>query len=246
MMNTVMELLKSHTSVRKFNEKPVDDALLKEIVHVSQYASTSNHIQAYTVINVKDQDKKHTLAGLSGNQPYIEECPVFLVFCADLNRLEKACSMNHEVIESSSTEIFIMATVDAALMAQNVMIAAESAGLGGVYIGGIRNHPQEVCELLQIPQHVYPVFGMCLGYPAKINGTKPRLPLSLVLKDDTYSTDGDEKHLREYDTLISNYYKERTNNKRSNTWTEGIAAFLKEKQRPHMKDFLHSKGFEMK
>lgn len=245
-MNTVMELLKSHTSVRKFKEQSVDDQLLKEIIQVSQYASTSNHIQAYTIIRVKDQTKKNTLATLSGNQPYVSECPVFLVFCADLNRLEKACSMNHETIESSSTEIFILATVDAALIAQNIMIAAESAGLGGVYIGGIRNNPQEVCDLLQIPQHVYPVFGMCLGYPEKVNATKPRLPLSLVFKEDAYSTDEDENHLKEYDELISNYYKERTNNKRSNTWTEGIATFLKEKQRPHMKDFLHSKGFEMK
>lgn len=245
-MNDVMELLKSHTSVRKFKDQPVNDELLKKIIQASQYASTSNHIQAYTVIRVKDQHKKDTLATLSGNQPYIAECPIFLVFCADLNRLEKACSMNHEVIESSSTEIFIMATVDAALLAQNIMVAAESAGLGGVYIGGIRNNPQEVCDLLQIPHHVYPVFGMCLGYPEKLNATKPRLPLSLILKEDTYSTAGDEESLKEYDTLISNYYKERTNNKRSNTWTEGIATFLKEKQRPHMKDFLHSKGFEMK
>lgn len=245
-MNKVMELLQSHTSVRKFKDQLVDEELLHEIIQTSQYASTSNHIQAYTIIRVKDQTKKNTLATLCGNQPYVGECPIFLVFCADLNRLEKACSMNKETIESSSTEVFIMATVDVALVAQNIMIAAESAGLGGVYIGGIRNNPQEVCDLLQIPNHVYPVFGMCLGYPEKINGTKPRLPLSLVLKEDTYSTGEDEKHLREYDELISNYYKERTNNKRSNTWTEGIATFLKEKQRPHMKDFLHNKGFEMK
>ena len=245
-MNNVLELLKSHTSVRKFKEQLVDDELLKDIIQASQYASTSNHIQAYTIIRVKDPNKKKTLAKLSGDQPYVEECPVFLVFCADLNRLEKACSINNETIESSSTETFILATVDTALIAQNIMIAAESAGLGGVYIGGIRNNPQDVCDLLQIPQHVYPVFGMCLGYPVKMNATKPRLPLSLILKEDTYSTDGDDEHLKEYDNLISNYYKERTNNKRSNTWTEGIAAFLKEKQRPHMKQFLHNKGFEMK
>ena len=245
-MNNILELLKSHTSVRKFKEQPVDDQLLKDIIEASQYASTSNHIQAYTIIRVKDQDKKKTLARLSGNQPYIEECPIFLVFCADLNRLEKACSMNNETIESKSMETFILATVDTALFAQNIMTGAESAGLGGVYIGGIRNNPQDVCDLLQIPQHVYPVFGMCLGYPVKLNATKPRLPLSLVLKEDTYSTDGDDEQLKEYDDLISNYYKERTNNKRSNTWTEGIALYLKEKQRPHMKQFLHNKGFEMK
>lgn len=245
-MNNVMELLKSHTSVRKFTDKVVDDQLLQEIIRASQYASTSNHIQAYTIISVKDQGKKKTLATLSGNQPYVENCPVFLVFCADLNRLERGCRMNNEAIESSSTEVFIMATVDTALVAQNIMIAAESSGLGGVYIGGIRNNPQAVCDLLQIPQHVYPVFGMCLGYPERINATKPRLPLSLVLKEDTYTTDGDEELLQEYDHLISNYYKERTNNKRSNTWTEGIGKFLKEKQRPHMKEFLSNKGFEMK
>ena len=245
-MNKVMELLKSHTSVRKFTDKLVDEKLLHQIIQSSQYASTSNHIQAYTIIRVKDQDKKKTLAQLSGNQPYVEDCPIFLVFCADLNRLGKACTMNNETIESNSTEVFIMATVDTALVAQNIMVAAESAGLGGVYIGGIRNNPQDVCDLLQIPHHVYPVFGMCLGYPEKTNGTKPRLPLSLVLKEDTYSTDGDEEQLKEYDNLISHYYKERTNNKRSNTWTEGIATFLKAKQRPHMKAFLQSKGFEMK
>ena len=245
-MNKVMELLKSHTSVRKFTDKLVDEKLLHQIIQSSQYASTSNHIQAYTIIRVKDQDKKKTLAQLSGNQPYVEDCPIFLVFCADLNRLEKACTMNNETIESNSTEVFIMATVDIALVAQNIMVAAESVGLGGVYIGGIRNNPQDICDLLQIPHHVYPVFGMCLGYPEKTNGTKPRLPLSLVLKEDTYSTDGDEEQLKEYDDLISDYYKERTNNKRSNTWSEGIATFLKAKQRPHMKAFLQSKGFEMK
>jgi len=245
-MNKVMELLKSHTSVRKFTDKLVDEKLLHQIIQSSQYASTSNHIQAYTIIRIKDHDKKKTLAQLSGNQPYVEDCPIFLVFCADLNRLGKACTMNNETIESNSTEVFIMATVDTALVAQNIMVAAESVGLGGVYIGGIRNNPQDICDLLQIPHHVYPVFGMCLGYPEKTNGTKPRLPLSLVLKEDTYSTDGDEEQLKEYDDLISDYYKERTNNKRSNTWSEGIATFLKAKQRPHMKAFLQSKGFEMK
>ena len=245
-MNNVIELLQNHTSVRKFKDKLVDDLLFNEIIQASQYASTSNHIQAYTIIRIKDQAKKKILAKLSGDQPYVEQCPVFLVFCADVHRLENACIMNNETIESSSTEVFIMATVDVALVAQNIMIAAESAGLGGVYIGGIRNNPQDVCDLLQIPDHVYPVFGMCLGYPEKINLTKPRLPSSIILKEDTYSTDGDEKSLKEYDNLISTYYKERTNNKRRNTWTEGIATFLKEKQRPHMKEFLYNKGFEMK
>lgn len=88
-MESVLKLLKSHTSVRNFTEQQVDDQLLNDIVQSSQYASTSSHIQAYTIIRVKDQDKKQTLARLTGDQKYVAECPVFLVFCADLNRLEK-------------------------------------------------------------------------------------------------------------------------------------------------------------
>lgn len=245
-MNPVIELLKSHVSVRSFTEQPVDDQLLQDIIQAGQHASTSNHIQAYTIIRVKDKAKRRALAKLAGNQPYVEECPVFLVFCADLNRLGKACSMNDKKFESGYTENFILATVDTSLAAQNIMTAAESAGLGGVYIGALRNNPEDVCYLLNIPHNVYPVFGMCLGYPQTINNVKPRFPLSLVYKEDTYAMDEDEELLKEYDETIRQYYIERTHGTRDNTWTEGMSTFLKDKQRPHMRDFLRTKGFEMK
>jgi len=245
-MNPVIQLLKSHVSVRKFTEQSVEDPLLKEIIEAGQQASTSNHIQAYTIIRVKDTNKRKALAKLSGNQPYVEYSPVLLVFCADLNRLGKACKMNGKKFESGYTENFILATVDTSLAAQNIMLAAESAGLGGVYIGALRNNPEDVCYLLNLPHNVYPVFGMCLGYPETINSVKPRLPLPLVFKEDTYSMDEDEELLKEYDETIRNYYIERTNGERDNTWTEGMSTFLKDKQRPHMREFLRTKGFEMK
>lgn len=245
-MNEVLELLSNHSSVREFLEKPVENGLLKEMIQAGQQASTSNHIQAYSIIRVKDQGKKRTLAVLAGNQSHVETCPVLLIFCADLNRLANICQEKHEKFDTASMEAFLLATVDTSLIAQSIMIAAESEGLGGVYIGGIRNNPQDVCTLLDIPQHVYPVFGMCLGYPKVINGTKPRLPLSVVLKEDSYTTEREEALLRDYDQTISNYYKERTSGVRTTSWTEGMAAYLKQDLRPHMKNFLLSKGFEMK
>ncbi|AIF49974.1 oxygen-insensitive NADPH nitroreductase [Pelosinus sp. UFO1] len=244
-MHHVIELLKNHVSVRKFKDQPVDDQLLQEIIEAGQHASTSNHIQAYTIIRVKDKGKRRALAKLAGNQSYVEECPVFLVFCADLNRLGRACKMNNKKFESGYTENFILATVDTSLAAQNIMTAAESVGLGGVYIGALRNNPEDVCYLLNIPHNVYPVFGMCLGYPEVKNSIKPRLPLSLVFKEDSYTLEGDEEILKNYDASIRDYYIERTNGVRSNTWTEGMSSFLKDKQRPHMKEFLKNKGFEM-
>lgn len=245
-MNHVIELLKKHVSVRQFTTQPVSDELLTEIITAGQQASTSNHIQAYTIIRVKDKNKRKAIAKLAGNQAWVEESPIFLVFCADLNRLGKACRMNHKRFESGYTENFILATVDTSLAAQNIMIAAEAEGLGGVYIGALRNNPEDVCELLNLPHNVYPVFGMCLGYPAVRNGGKPRLPLSLVFKEDSYTVEGDEEALKDYDNRIKEYYSKRTHGVRSNTWTEGMSSFLKDKQRPHMREFLKTKGFEMK
>ncbi len=112
--------------------------------------------------------------------------PVFLVFCADLNRLEAVCRIHDIAAEKGWAEQFVTATVDAALLAQNVLLAAESLGMGGVFIGGIRNDPQTVCELLEIPDQVYPVFGMCLGWPAHDPPPKPRLPADAILFTDRY------------------------------------------------------------
>jgi nitroreductase len=244
-MREIISLMTSHSSVRNFLERPVEDSLVAKLVQAGQHASTSSHIQAYTIIRVRNHENREKLAELCGKQEYVKASPVFLVFCADLHRLKTACSMNQASMDAGSSEAFLLATVDTALAAQNIMVAAEAAGLGGVYIGGIRNNPQEVCELLKIPQHVYPVFGMCLGYPAERNAVKPRLPLSLVLKEEFYNTESDNSNLLEYDRLISEYYRERTGGKRTNTWTQGITSMMKAKLRPHMKMFLANRGFDI-
>lgn len=245
-MNNTIELLKSHRSIRKFQDKEVDDKLIEAIIQCAQAASTSSFVQAYSIIQVKDKDIRKKIAKLSGEQKYIEECPLFFVFCGDLNRLGLACEINDTDIKKGYTESFILATVDAALAGQNAMIAAESLGLGGVYIGGIRNNPREICELLDIPKEVYPVFGMCLGYPAQDPEVKPRLPMDVVLKKDRYTIEGDEEKIRQYDGIAKEYYLKRTKGKRDDKWTEQMAEKMGKELRPHMKMFLKDQGFKMK
>ncbi|MDU2063487.1 MAG: oxygen-insensitive NADPH nitroreductase [Sporomusaceae bacterium] len=242
-MTDTIAILKKHSSVRDFLAKPVADELLREILLAGQQAATSNHIQAYSILRMRDQEKRQKLAALCGQQKHVAVSPVFLVFCADLKRLQQACELHSETIFPGAAEAFILATVDTALAAQNVMAAAESAGLGGVYIGGIRNHPREVCELLAIPKYVYPVFGMCLGYPAKVNDVKPRLPLEAILKEDAYTPD-DPALMATYDQQVAEYYAKRTAGERTTSWTDGVAAMMKTKQRPHMKAFLAEQGFD--
>ncbi|MCP4295050.1 MAG: oxygen-insensitive NADPH nitroreductase [Proteobacteria bacterium] len=243
-MNRTIDLLKNHRSVRKFNADPVDDNKLKVIIETAGAAATSNFIQAYSVIQVVNKDSRKKLAQLTGGQSWVEASPVFLVFCADLKRAENACEFEKKEMNHGSMEQLIIATVDVALAAQNAMTAAESMGLGGVFIGGIRNNPAEVCELLNIPNQVYPVFGMCLGYPAEQPEQKPRLPVDVILKKDSYQED--IKDLERYNEICREYYQNRSTGSREDTWTKQISAMVSKSARPHMKEFLGNKGLGIK
>lgn len=242
-MNSTVNLLKNHSSVRKFTNKKIDSEILNEILTSAQAASTSSFMQAYTIIKITDEKKRISITKLSGDQSYIEECPVFLVFCADLHKFEIACNLNNNQMALGYTEGFIIATVDAALSAQNAMVAAEALGLGGVYIGGIRNNPEEISKLLKLPENVYAVFGMCLGYPEEKVDVKLRLPLEVVCCENEYAVDMKIDLIKKYDNDISNYYISRTNGTRNDTWTAQMAFLTSKPLRPHMKDFLTSKGF---
>ncbi|MNM78399.1 FMN reductase (NADPH) [compost metagenome] len=144
------------------------------------------------------------------------------------------------------TESFIIATVDTALAAQNAAVAAESLGLGIVYIGGIRNRIAEVAELLELPDLVYPVFGMCLGYPDQEPGLRPRLPVSAVLHWDEYDTDKTEEQVEIYDKTMTEYLRERTGGQKDKPWSELMAEKLTQPSRLHMREFLQKRGFELK
>lgn len=243
-MNDTISLLMNHRSIRKYSDRPVSEEQLRAVVAAGQMASTSSNVQAYSVIAVTSQEKKQRLAALAGNQAYIVECPVFLVWCADLYRLKKSAeahAADQETYEDS-TENFIVATVDAALAAQNAAIAAESLGLGIVYIGGVRNSIAEFSEALELPDLVYPVFGMCLGYPDQEPGLRPRLPVEAVLHRDSYDPAALEE-VKSYDRISSEYLSKRTHGKNSAPWSELMAKRLAEPVRLHMKDFLKGKGF---
>lgn len=246
-MNQTIETLLSHRSIRKFEDRALSGEQIRTIVESAQAASTSSFIQAYSIIGVKNPETKKKLAELAGNQPYVEENGHFFVFCADLHRHDVLAEMEGVTIDESleSTEKFMVAVIDAALAAQNAVIAAESMGLGAVYIGGLRNSLKEVSELLKTPQRVLPLFGLAVGYPAQNPDKKPRIHFEHVYHEDVYETDENvyKKELKEYNELISEYYRERTSGKRSDTWTGQMASMLSKPTRMYMKEFTETKGF---
>ncbi len=245
-MTAVIDLLKSHRSIRKFTNKIIAPALFDELLLAGQSAATSSFLQGVTIIRVSDAERRKKMAAFAGNQSYVETAAEFLVFCADLKRGGNACRQYDKPFAGDYTEHFIIATVDAALMAQNVVTAAESVGLGICYIGGIRNNPREVSDLLELPFGVYPVFGLCLGYPDQNPEVKPRLPLSVLLKEEVYSEEGDAATIATYDEQIREYYRSRTGGGHGICWSEQVAGLLSEKARPHMREFLAQQGFLFK
>jgi len=245
-MNSVIELLRSHRSIRKFSDRKIDAALFTELLSAGQGAATSSFLQGATVIRIRDPENRKKLAVYAGNQSYVETAAEFLVFCADLKRGGNACKQYEKPFSGEFTEHFIIATVDVALMAQNVVTAAESVGLGICYIGGIRNNPREVSDLLQLPVGVYPVFGLCLGYPDQNPEVKPRLPLSVIVKEEVYGQAGDAELIAAYDEHVRDYYRLRTGGGHGICWTEQVAGLLSEKARPHMREFLAQQGFLLK
>ncbi len=241
-MNQTIDLLMSHMSIRKFKEKNIEEEKVRAIIEAGQWAATSSHFQAYSIINVQDPHKRQLLAEVTGGQKWVTECPLFLVFCADLHR-GKTSWEGFDPKVFGNTEMFIMATVDAALAAQKAFIAAQSLGLGGVYIGGIRNDLRKVSEILGLPELVYVVFGMCLGYPDEDPGLKPRLPLEVVYKTDSYDESTDAERIAAYNKVVRQYYLDRTDGKTKDTWSERCGRNMMAKTRDEIGEFLRSKGF---
>ncbi|ALO46735.1 oxygen-insensitive NADPH nitroreductase [Pseudohongiella spirulinae] len=245
-MNETLTLLHAHRSIRKFTDQALADGQLERIIGAGQCAATSSFLQGATIIRVSKPESRQKLATYAGNQPYVANAAEFLVFCADLRRAGNCCEQYEKPFSGDYTEHFIIATVDAALLAQNIVVAAESEGLGICYIGGLRNNPREVSDLLQLPQGVYPVFGLCLGYPDQNPEVKPRLPLEVILKQETYNDEGDAALIESYDEKIREYYRTRTGGGHGICWSEQVASLLSEKARPHMRGFLAEQGFHFK
>lgn len=239
----MLDLLRAHASVRHYTNDPVTDEQLHELIAAAQCAASSHFVQAYSVVDVTDPEKREQLGELSKNPLQINGAARALVICADLKRLQHAVEKHGEKMIGDTAENALVAVIDAALFAQNFVVAAESKGYGICYIGGVRNNPEAISDLLALPDYVVPLFGLTFGVPAKQNEPKPRLPVEAVLHTNTYDEVKYPSLLDEYDDVMRAYYESRSSNVKEQGWTEGMAAFLSKENRLHIKSFLNRKGF---
>lgn len=202
--NPVIQSLRSHRSIRRFTSLPLPDDIILPLIETAQRSSTSSNLQCYSVIAVRDVEKKKQIARVCGNQQQVIDCPVFLAHCADLNRAKTVCEQAGYEFEAKYIEFMLLAVIDVTIFAQTLLSAAEGVGLGGCYIGAARNHPFELAELLGLPPLVFPVFGMTLGYPdtADLPILRPRLSADAILHHESYDSSKWTAHHQEYDNAM--------------------------------------------
>ncbi|MFG6654781.1 oxygen-insensitive NADPH nitroreductase [Scandinavium sp. M-37] len=240
-MTPTIDLLLSHRSIRHFTDEPISQAQREAIIASAQAAASSSFLQCSSIVRVTDPQMREQLVTLTGGQAHVAQAAEFWVFCADFNRHLQICPD----AQLGRAEQLLLGAVDTALMGQNAMIAAESLGLGGVYIGGIRNSIEAVTELLHLPKHVLPLFGLCLGWPSDDPGVKPRLPASIVVHENHYQP-VDKAELARYDQQIADYYLSRDSNARVDTWSDHIRRTIVKETRPFILDYLHKQGWAIR
>lgn len=236
-MNSTIETMLGHRSIRKYTEQPIEQHQLDTIIQAGLAASSSSLLQVVSIIRVTDKDKRQLLAQYAGNQAYVENAAEFLVFCIDYQR---HALINPEV-QADFAELTLIGAVDSGIMAQNCLLAAESLGLGGVYIGGLRNKVQEVDELLGLPDNTAVLFGMCLGHPDQTPEIKPRLPAHVVMHENQYQPLNLDD-IKNYDQSMQSYYANRSSNQKQSSWSQEITAKLSGESRPHILTYLNRKG----
>ena len=162
---------------------------VETLVAAAQSAPTSSNLQTWSVLAVEDPERKARLSRLAGDQAFIREAPLFLVWVVDQHKLKSvAGGQGREALAFDYLETFLLGAVDTSLAAQNATVAAESLGLGATYVGGIRNKPAEVAAELGLAPHMFALFGMAVGWPDPDAGleVKPRLPKEAVLFREQY------------------------------------------------------------
>jgi nitroreductase len=197
----MFDTILNHRSIRKYTKDPIPHEILDYILEAGTRASTTGNMQVYSIIVTTEDSIKKALSPCHFDQPMVTEAPVVLTFCADFNRFSTWCRLRKADPGYDNFLSFFTAAIDALLVAQNVSVAAEDAGLGTCYLGTTTYSAGKIIEVLELPRGVVPVTTLTVGYPAEHPGLTDRLPLEAVVHREKY---------RDYtDSDIDKYYLEK-------------------------------------
>ena len=215
-MNETIKTITNHVSVRRFKATPLSDDLLEMLKEAMRRGPSSSALQTYTIVLIQSPETKKTLQKYAGQQAFIMECPLVIVACADLRRVQNITLTRDYPYRASDLRTFITSIEDLTIALQNASLAAQSLGLGTVMLGGVLNGSREIAALLTLPQRVVPILGLCMGYPAEDQvdmELRPRLPRQVVFHEERFSlTDSGEQELltqHDAEVVARRYYEGR-------------------------------------
>ncbi|MGB3413402.1 MAG: NADPH-dependent oxidoreductase [Microbacteriaceae bacterium] len=249
-LNEVIRGQLQHRSVRKFLNVEMSDETLRTLVAAAQSASSSSNMQTWSVVAIRDPKQKARLAELSNHQDFMNEAGVLLIWLIDYSRiLNHALEDEVHLPATEFLEAFMVGAVDASLAAQNATVAAESLGLGVCYIGAARNHPDQIAEVLNLPQYVFPIFGLIVGVPdpSEKAAIRPRLAQESVLHFETYNAETSNEATTRYEASLNSYFEDfgRTHSWRQrNLWR--LASIELMQGRDHLVKHIESQGFTIR
>ncbi|GAC1606231.1 MAG: NADPH-dependent oxidoreductase [Ramlibacter sp.] len=217
-----VQRLLTRKTVRSYTGAVPPEALLDLLTAGALCASAKSDFQQASILRVTDPQLREGIGALFPAMPWIAAAPAFFIFLGDARRLQRIGELRGKPVDNGTLEGFFNASIDAALALQTFVLAAEAAGLGCCPISVIRNRIDEVAPMLELPDLVFPVAGLCLGYPAAPGHVSLRLPRAMTVHRDRYADARLPEQLDQYDRTRHERHPLTT---QRNTATFGVAAF---------------------
>ncbi|WP_431301728.1 nitroreductase family protein [Sediminicoccus sp. BL-A-41-H5] len=234
---------------RRFKPDAIPEPLLNIVLAAAQSAPSKSDMQQYSIVVLEDAKRIAAIADWIGTMPWIKDAPVLLIFCADIRRNREICERAGLEHANDNLDTLLNATVDGALALGMCVAAADAAGLGTCPISYVRNHMEKVAPLLSLPKGVFPIAGLSLGWPAARNEPSARLPPSVIIHRDRYSTAGEPEALAAYDARRERakprYPEIHGPAPEGCSWTENVARQLSVPERAGFRAWLRSRGFAL-
>ena len=249
-----LALLLSHRTQRRYTPQPVSDEVLDIVLAAALSAPSKSDLQQVGIVLVKDRGKQSTIGAWIPDMPWIAQAPLFMVFCGDNRRIRRVSELRGRPFPNDTLDMFMNAAVDAGLVLQAFIVAAEALGLGCCPISVVRNHVEKLAALLELPPGVFPVAGLCVGYPSQPGFSSMRLPPAVTVHTDRYDDRDLPAQLEAYDRRrearhatpkASQRYVDRYGHTEPYGWSEDKARQYSVPERHNFGPFIRRHGFTL-
>ena len=249
-----VQALLNRRVIRKYKTNPISEQTMALLLSAAQSAPTKSNLQQYSIVIIRDPEVRNAVSELVPSMPWVRNAPVIAIFLGDVRRIRRLAEIRGHTYQNNNADTFMNAAVDAALAMQCFITAADYLGLGTCPISYVRNRIDDLAEILDLPDGVFPISGLCVGFPDDAGYVSMRLPQKVVVHQDLYNDDDLETDVKDYDDRNHERFaltptKQRHTDKygvlEKCTWSENVARQLSLPERAGFADYLKRKGINL-